>query len=118
MISPNSRGLVLLVYVIILVRWKREIGDGCLQCLISKDFYIRFRSVGSQRPRMYGLSKVHKTGVALKPILSVIESVQLAKWSAELTQPVSNLLVLLSLQISLEISSENKLTMSFDIVIL
>lgn len=31
--------------------------------LISKDVYNRLRPVGSQLPKMYGLPKVHKTGV-------------------------------------------------------
>ena len=39
---------------------------------------------------MYGLPKVHKQGVPLRPILSMVNAPQqeLAKWLAELLKPV------------------------------
>ena len=50
----------------------------------------RSAPVGSQRPRMYGLPKIHKEGVPLRPILSMIGSPQheLAKWLADILDPV------------------------------
>lgn len=55
--------------------------------------YDRIRPVRSQRPRMNGLPKVNKGNLPLRPILSMVVSVQyqLAQWLAELLQPVSGL---------------------------
>ena len=39
--------------------------------LISKEIYEFIRPIGSQRPRMYGLSKIHKPGIPRQPILSM-----------------------------------------------
>ena len=57
---------------------------------ITREVYDRIRPVGSTRPRMYGLPKVHKQGVPLRPILSMVNAPQqeLAKWLAELLKPV------------------------------
>ena len=57
---------------------------------ISREVYEFIRSVGSQRLRMYGLPKIPKTGIPLRPILSMCHSVQhsLAKWLAEVLNPV------------------------------
>lgn len=48
---------------------------------------------GSQSSRMYGLPKVHKEYISLRPILSMESSVQhvLAKYLAKLLQPISDL---------------------------
>ena len=58
--------------------------------LISKQVYEAIRPTGSQRPRMYGLPKIHKKDVPLRPILSMTGSAQhqLAKWLTSLLQPV------------------------------
>ena len=55
--------------------------------------YDRIRPVGTTRPRMYGVPKVHKTGEPLRPILSMIKSPQheRAKWLAEVLSPVVKL---------------------------
>ena len=60
---------------------------------LSKETYERIRPAGSQRPRMYGVPKIHKAGVPLRPILSMVGSAQheLAKWLAEVLIPVSNM---------------------------
>ena len=60
------------------------------ECLISKQVYEPIRPAGSQRPRMYGLPKIHKKDVPLRPILSMTGSAQhqLAKWLTSLLQPV------------------------------
>lgn len=52
--------------------------------------YNRVRPTGSQRPRMYGLPKIHKQGVPLRPILSMVGSAQheLSRWLCEVLEPV------------------------------
>lgn len=59
--------------------------------------YDQIRSTASQRPRMYGLNGVYP----LRHFLSMVGSVQheLAKWLADLLQPVSNLFPLVMFQI-------------------
>ena len=58
--------------------------------LISKEVYEFIHPVGLQRPRMYGLPKIHKSGIPLWPILSMCHSAQhsLAKWLVEVLNPV------------------------------
>ena len=60
------------------------------ECLISKEVYEAIRPTGSQRLRMYGLPKIHKKDVPLRPILSMTGSAQhqLAKWLTSFLQPV------------------------------
>ena len=41
---------------------------------IPKSLYQNIRPTGSQRPKMYGLPKTHKTNVLLRPILSMTDS--------------------------------------------
>ena len=57
---------------------------------ISKEVYEFIHPVGSQRPRMYGLPKIHKLGIPLCPILAMCHSAQhsLAKWLVEVLNPV------------------------------
>ena len=57
---------------------------------IAKETYDRIRPVGSSRPRMYGLPKLHKEGVPLRPILSMVNAPQheMAKWLGEVLRPV------------------------------
>ena len=59
---------------------------------ITPSIYNDIRPTGSQRPRMYGLSKTHKASIPLRPILSMIGSSQheLAKWLCTILQPVLN----------------------------
>ena len=58
--------------------------------LISKEIYEFIRPDGSQRPKMYGLPKIHKSGIPLRRILSMCHSAQhsLAKWLVEVINPV------------------------------
>ena len=57
---------------------------------ITKQVYDRNRPVGSTRPRMYVVPKVHKPQVPLRLILSMINAPehQMAKWLTEVLQPV------------------------------
>lgn len=56
----------------------------------SKETYDMIRPSGSLRPRFYGLPKVHKKDVPLRPVLSMIGSAQhsLAQWLLHVIQPV------------------------------
>ena len=58
-----------------------------------KTVYEVIRPTGSQRPRMYGLPKIHKQDLPCRPILSMIGSAphELAKFLAALLQPVLEL---------------------------
>ena len=58
--------------------------------LIPNTVYECIRPVGSQRPRMYGLPKVHKDNTPMRPILAMIKSPQhnLAKWLNHILSPV------------------------------
>ena len=64
----------------------RAVNAGDLQ----RDIYERIRPVGTNRPRMYGVPKIHKDDVPLRPILSMVNAPQhkIAKWLAELLKPV------------------------------
>ena len=57
---------------------------------LTEEDYKVVRPIGSQRPRLYGLPKVHKKDVPLRPILSMVGSAQhkLAKWLVRLLEPV------------------------------
>ena len=60
---------------------------------LPKFVYEAIRPTGSQRPRMYGLPKIHKKEIPCRPILSMIGSAQheLAKFLSAVLQPVLNL---------------------------
>ena len=59
---------------------------------IRKEIYERVRPCGSTRPRLYGVAKVHKKDIPLRPILSMINTPQqeLAKWLTDIFKPVLN----------------------------
>ena len=59
---------------------------------IPENIYDDIRPTGSARPMMYGVAKVHKEGVPLRPILAMIGSPQhaTAKWIADILKPVSH----------------------------
>lgn len=61
--------------------------------LLPADIYNKIRPTGSQRPRMYGLPKIHKKDVPLRPILSMTGSAQhqLAQWLSSVIDPVLSL---------------------------
>ena len=89
---------------------------------ISKEVNELIRPVGSPRPRMYGLPKIHKPNVSLRPILSTCHSVQhsLAKSLVEYLNPVlefySGFYVKDSFTLSSVIPLCNDSQVSFDIV--
>ena len=60
---------------------------------ISREVYELIRPISSQRRRMYGLPKTHKSGISLRPILSMCHSAQyaLAKWLIQSLNPVLEL---------------------------
>ena len=57
---------------------------------ITTDTFNDLRPTGSVRPRAYGLPKIHKPTVPLRPIISMSGSAQysISKWLAELLDPV------------------------------
>ena len=57
------------------------------------EVYNEIRPVGTARPRMYGVPKLHKDGVPLRPILSMVNSPHhpMAKWLATVLKPVVDL---------------------------
>ena len=57
---------------------------------LPNEVYERIRPVGTARPRMYGVPKIHKSGTPLRPILSMINAPQheLAKWLTDVLKPV------------------------------
>ena len=61
--------------------------------LLPSNIYSRIRPTGSQRPRMYGLPKIHKQDVPLRPILSMTGSAQhqLAQWLTSVIDSVLSL---------------------------
>ena len=94
---------------------------------ISKEVYEFIRLVGSQRPRMYGLPKIHKPGILLRPILSMCHSVQhsLARWLVECLNPVLDFYSVFCVKDSFTFSSsirrlpvcnDSQFLVSFDIV--
>ncbi|VDP71011.1 unnamed protein product [Echinostoma caproni] len=72
-----------------------EVFSKILRCLkqrgvIDASLFERIRSTGTVIPRLYGLPKVHKDGVPLRPILGMCNSPYhaLAKWLAKLLESV------------------------------
>ena len=58
--------------------------------ILSKEIYDTIRPKGSQRPKLYGLPKTHKTNCPLRPILSMVGSPQhsIAKFLISVLTPV------------------------------
>ena len=94
--------------------------------MLATEIYDRIRPTGSQRPQMYGLPKIHKPNVPLRPILSMIGSAQheLAKWLSEVLDPVlqkyskhciNNSFTFAKFMQNLNIENETSFMCSFDI---
>lgn len=67
------------------VNFQKRLLEFYKSMFLSKQEDDRIQPEGSQRPRMYGLSKIHKRNVQLSSILCMVGFVQheLAKWSVE-----------------------------------
>ena len=93
----------------------------------SGGLYHQLRSSGSQPPRIYGLPKIHKPEVPLRPIVSCIgaPSYQLFKYIASLISPlpgktdshVKNSKHFMEVMVGLSIE-ENKMLVSFNVTYL
>ena len=94
---------------------------------ISKEVYEFIRPVGSQRPRMFSLPKIHKPDVPLRPILSMCHLVQhsLVKWLVECLNPVlefysgfcvKDSFIFASIIRQLPFCNDSQFLVSFDIV--
>ncbi|BHF66006.1 hypothetical protein SprV_0200902000 [Sparganum proliferum] len=71
---------------------------------LSDKEYERLRPVGTAIPRMYGLPKIHKHGLPLRPIMDMRNSPYhtIAKWLVEKLKPLQSHLYPLSLKDSFE----------------
>ncbi|CAI2738933.1 unnamed protein product [Dicrocoelium dendriticum] len=67
---------------------------------ISNTLYDSLKPSGTNVPRLYGLPKIHKTGVPLRPILSMVNSPYhaVAQWLVEILEPVRQRLTHYSLR--------------------
>ena len=72
--------------------------------VISSATFERIRPVGTHIPRLYRLPKLHKQGLPLRPILDMFNSPYhaLAKWLAEILEPVRRELAVHSLRDTFE----------------
>ena len=71
---------------------KKLVKSMVVKGFISEELANKLTPTGCTIPRMYGLPKTHKSGVPLRPILSMINSPQhlLAKFLAHVLKPVVN----------------------------
>ena len=76
--------------------------------LISTDTAKSLKPRGTQLPQLYGLPKLHKPDIPMRPILSMSNSPQhkLAKWLAEILQPLQKSLSVHTLRDSFQLSRE------------
>lgn len=72
------------------IRFQKRLVKWVKSGVLPSEMAGQLRPCGSIRPRLYGLPKIHKDGVPLRPILSMIGSSQhkVAKWLAIMLQPV------------------------------
>ena len=79
---------------------------------------------GSITPRLYGLPKTHKTGIPLRPILSMVGSHyhKLAQWLTQLLQPIRSKMAVHTLndsfqfvELLFERNKKNKVMASLDV---
>ena len=105
-------------------RLRKDLEDLKTNGSITPQMYHKFFPRGSVSPRIYGLPKIHKTGIPLRPIVSTTNSptVKIEKWAAMTLKPllylqnsyIKNSKFLKDKLISVEISEESRL-FSFDI---
>ena len=91
---------------------------------ITEDIFNLVKPVGSITPRMYGLPKIHKEGIPLRPILSMVKSAQhkLAKFLNCCLEPVLEYYSAYTLKDSFtfvdkikDMDSNNSFVASFDV---
>ena len=72
------------------VKFQKQLRKWVKSGLLSPEISDSIRPVGSIRPHLYGLPKIHKEGVPLRPILSMVGSAQqkVASWLSSVLQPV------------------------------
>ena len=72
--------------------------------IIDKDLYDKLRPTGSTIPRLYGVPKVHKDGVPLRPILDMNNSPHhaIAKWLNSILDPIRKSLSIYSVKDTFE----------------
>ena len=94
------------------------------QDVISKATFDKLSPTGTQPPRLYGLPKVHKQNVPLRPIIDMSTSAAhaVAQWLADLLEPVRRTLCTHSVKDTFDfvnrvkdLNLSNKLMLSFDV---
>ena len=92
--------------------------------IISTGIFENVKPTGSNIPRLYGLPKIHKSGVPLRPILDIFNSPyhKLAKWLSNILEPLHQQVTRYSLKDVFEfvkhirdVNVSNKQMISFDI---
>ena len=94
------------------------------QGTINETLYENLRPHGTTTPRLYGLPKIHKQGIPVRPILDMFNSPYhaTAKWLAKLLIPVRKRLCIYSLKDSFDfiqrienLNTSGKVMLSFDV---
>ena len=94
------------------------------QNVISKALFDKLSPVGAQPPRLYGLPKVHKQNVPLRPIIDMSTSAfhAVAQWLVELLEPMRKSVCKHSLKNTFDfvdwvkdLNVSNKVMLSFDV---
>ena len=71
------------------VKFQKQLRKWEKSGLLSPEISDSIRPVGSIRPRLYGLPKIHKDGVPLRPILPMVGYAlqKVANWLSTVLQP-------------------------------
>ena len=80
------------------------------QNIIQSNLHDQLHSCGTTAPRLYGLPKIHKTGIPMRPILDMINSPfhSTAKWLAQLLKPILQQLTTYTLKDSFQLAERLK----------
>nr|CAJ00247.1 TPA: reverse transcriptase [Schistosoma mansoni] len=94
------------------------------QGFISEKVFEMLKSIGTRTPRLYGLPKIHKSGLPLRPVLDMNNSAYhtIAKWLMQILKPLHKEIVKHSVKDSFEfvnniknLSLKNKFMISLDV---
>ena len=94
------------------------------QNIIQSNLHDQLHSYGTTAPRLYGLPKIHKTGIPMRPVPDMINSPFhcTAKWLAQLLKPILQQLTIYTLKDSFhlaerlkDVSLIGKLMLSLDV---